>query len=171
MLGRDFGYWNTFLFKYFAAFILHDANFPPPRHHHPFNSSHRILSKYSIDSPLAQGDCAVVLRSKSFERFVIWSNCSWLSDHYSIQTWSCFKSIQPLRTARLMHSSPSLLSLRHPLVARGVCSAARCLTRLSCCGWGGEALLFYFWMLNSHIQQAGLAHWGAGMQMSIQLST
>lgn len=62
MLGRDFGYWNTFLFKYFTAFISHNVNLPPPlRHHHPFNSFHQILSKYSIDSPLAQGDCAVVL--------------------------------------------------------------------------------------------------------------
>lgn len=149
MLGRDFGYWNTFLFKYFATFILHTVNLspPPPCHHHLSTSSHQILSKDSIDVPLAQGDCAVVLQSKSFKHFVIWSNCSWLSDHYSIQAWSGFKFIQFLSTTRLMHSSPSLLSLWHSLVSQGVFSTVCLLTRLSCWFWGGNALLFYFWIL------------------------
>lgn len=73
MLGRDFGYWNTFLFKYFIAFILHNVNVspPPPCHHHPSTSCHQILSKDSIDGPLTQGDCAVVLQSESLKHFVI----------------------------------------------------------------------------------------------------
>lgn len=172
MLGRDFGYWNTFLFKYFSAFMLHNVNLcpsplsppPPPI----LNSSHQILSKYSIDSPLAQGECAVVLWSKSLKHFVIWSNCSWLSDRYSIQTWSCFKFIQPLSAARLMHSSPSL-----PLT---LFSGARCLLhatlsrRAVLLMLSGKCTFISFF--NSHIKQAGLAHRGAGLYvMSIQLGT
>lgn len=64
MLGRDFGYWNTFLFKYFIAFILHNVNLSSPHPHAATTTPpppHHVLSQDSIDGPLAQGDCAVAL--------------------------------------------------------------------------------------------------------------
>lgn len=74
MLGRDFGYWNTFLFKYFIAFISHNGNLSSPHPHAAATTPPPPLIKLSqdsIDGPLAQGDCAVVLQSKSFKHFVI----------------------------------------------------------------------------------------------------
>lgn len=115
----------------------------PPHPLTILSSSHQILSKYSIDSPSAQGDCAVVLWSKSLKHFVIWSNCSWLSDHYSIQAWSCFKLIQPLSAGRLMHSSPSPFPSHTP--SWHMASTAQCLLAgLSCWCWGENVLLFHF---------------------------
>ena len=72
---------------------------------------HQILSKCSFTSFPAQEDSAFVLWSKSFKHFASWSNCFWLSDHSSIQTWSYFKFIQPRNASRVMgsiHCSPSL---------------------------------------------------------------
>ena len=78
-----------------------------------WNEPDRILSKYSFKTFPAHEDSAFVLWSKSFKHFASWSNCFWLCDHSSIQTWSYFKFIQPLSASRVMESGHLSSSLWH----------------------------------------------------------
>lgn len=61
MLGSDFGYWNTFLSKYIAAFILHNETLLPHATTTPPTPLIKFCPNIVSISPFAQGDCAVVL--------------------------------------------------------------------------------------------------------------
>lgn len=57
---------------------------------------------------------------KSFKHFASWSNCFWLSDHSSIQTWSYFRCLQPLNASGVMASSHPALPCDILKLHRGI---------------------------------------------------
>lgn len=102
---------------------------------------HQILSKCSFKSFPAQEDSAFVLWSKSFKHFASWSNCFWLSDHSSIQTWSYFKFIQPRNASRVMGPSIALLPCDIPKLRRWGSRSPG--SHFQPCFWAQKALPLY----------------------------